>query len=280
MLTEFRKKPTPWGLGFLCVRSVWALTACLLFVPAAWSDDCPPEGALEQARLERVIDGDTLRLEDGRRVRFLGVDAPELGRDGEPDEPLAREARRAVMDFFADDKRVYLSYDVRREDRFGRTLAYIYDSRQRSLEAHLLARGLAFQVVVPPSLAQADCFARQELRARQQGLGVWAVPALAPVAAGNLNRSHAGFRLVQGRVAKVTRAGGSVWLELDGPLVLQVSAEDQERHFPGETWSDWLGRRVEVRGWIVDRSDSAAARRGFKPLMLPLRTPHSAHFLD
>lgn len=266
-MSVLSKTPAAWLAGVFC--------ACLSGTVGAL---CPPQGELEAAELAFVHDGDTLRLSDGRRVRMLGIDATELGRDGAEDEPLARQARAAVQAFFADD-RVQLAVGERREDHYGRTLAHTYNREGKNLEAYLVRRGLAFALAVPPDMHKAECLRAQEAHARRARLGVWGEFGLPPKQAGQLSLNDAGFALVQGRIEDVSEAGGSVWLELDGPLVLRVHERDRER-FADSDWSDWQGRRVEVRGWLVDRSDSRAAQRGYKPMVLALRTPYNLRTFD
>lgn len=83
----------------------------------------------EQVSVDKVIDGDTIRAHvDGRseRIRLLGIDAPELGRDGNPDERCAREATRFLDDWIANST-VTLRADPRspERDQYDRILAYV-----------------------------------------------------------------------------------------------------------------------------------------------------------
>src|SRR5690606_15600878 len=101
---------------------------------------------------------------------------------------------------------------------YGRTLAHVYDSRGRNLEERLLAEGLAFQIAIAPNAALSFCHAAAEREARRARRGLWRrLPLQSPW---QLRRS--GFALVQGRIARVERNRGGVWLQLDGPLVLRV----------------------------------------------------------
>lgn len=239
----------------------------------------PPSGAKsESASLAQVQDGDSLKLTDGRRVRLIGINAPELANQSSPDQPLAQAARIAADSFFADGNRLRLVYGSERKDHYGRTLAHVYDSRGNSLEAELLGRGLAFHIAVPPNLALAECLKTQENRARRQKLGVWDDSIWRPVSASELTPAHAGFQLLRGRVVEVSESG-DIWLELNGPVVLKISREER-RYFDDSQWDQWQGRRLEVRGWLVDRSDSRAVERGFKPLVMRVRSPYAIRWLD
>ena len=91
-----------------------------------------PDAVNEQAgtimpasiRVTRVIDGDTIELADGRRIRLLGIDAPELGRNGSSAEAGA-EASRDWLRQRIEGALVTLRYGPRRLDGYGRTLAWV-----------------------------------------------------------------------------------------------------------------------------------------------------------
>ena len=80
-------------------------------------------------KVVRVVDGDTLLLERGVRVRFLGVNTPEIAHDDQPEEPLGQEAKEFTRRFI-EGKSVTLEYDQERDDDYGRTLAYVYADGQ------------------------------------------------------------------------------------------------------------------------------------------------------
>src|SRR5690606_5458732 len=225
----------------------------------------------EQVSIARVIDGDTLGLEDGRRVRLLGVNAPERAQNGRPAQPLAEQARHAVDAFFAKDKRAFLAYDLEHRDRYGRLLAHVFDARHQSLGAMLLKQGLAFQVLVPPNLAQADCLAVKEQVARGQSRGVWRDHYWRAKPTRHVHLSDTGFRRLTGRVEKVTLAR-DIWLELDGVLVIKIAANDKH-FFNGFDWQTLLGEQIVVRGWVIDRTSRYQQQKGFKPMQLQLRHP-------
>lgn len=242
---------------------VWALSVS---APAC---EAPQDRPSERVRVASVHDGDSLRLDDDRRVRLIGVNAPELARDGAPAEPLAEKAARFLRQAVAGEP-VTLVYGTERKDHYGRTLAHVYDAEGRNLEAALLAKGLAFHIAVAPNTRLADCLAGIEARAREAELGVWGHPGWEPLPAQALGKKDAGYQRVTGRVTAVDRAGGAVWLELDGPVVIRV---------PEALWPELpaieKGDRLTLSGWLVDRSGSRAERRGFKPLLISLQSRYA-----
>lgn len=227
---------------------------------------CPPPGTLPSAKVQRVVDGDTLRLVDGRNVRLIGLNTPELGRQGRSAEPFANAARKRLQALVAaSDGRVGLQFGRQAKDHYGRTLAHAYDSRGRNLEAQLLAEGLGYLVAVAPNLALVQCQQAAERSARQARAGLW---RRSPVqTAEQLNSG--GFALVQGQVERVERNGGGLWLEMGDALVLHI-APRALGHFDLRAVQGLEGRKVEARGWVIDRAKRGGLRAGQARWMLPL----------
>ncbi len=124
-------------------------------------------------RVQRVVDGDTLLLVNGARVRLIGADAPEaFVQDGKP-EPFSREATQFTEQFVADGRaEVRLELDGPRKDRYGRFLATVWVGEQM-LNEELLRAGLArlrSEFRFSPPLKARLRRAEQEAQAAQRGL--------------------------------------------------------------------------------------------------------------
>lgn len=123
-----------------------------------------PTGVL----VTRVIDGDTLELENGERVRLLGIDTPERG------QPFAKEATLVVRSL-VEGKRVTLEAEDRDRDVYDRLLRHVFVDGIH-LNQHLLEHGLATTLFIEPVTQYEALFLGAESSAREQQLGVWAVP--------------------------------------------------------------------------------------------------------
>lgn len=250
-----------------------ASLAGAFFVSAIWLSAaqalCPAPTGLDSATVQRVVDGDTLRLSDGRNVRMIGLNTPELGKQGRSDEPFAVAARKRLEALVAEsDGRVGLRLGAESKDRYGRTLAHVFSARGENLEAQMLADGLGFQVAVAPNVNLVDCQQAAERRARQAGLGLW---KRSPVLkAEQIERS--GFALVSGRVSKVQRNRGGIWIELQDKLVLRVAPNLLDR-FDAASLQALKGKQIEARGWVVDRSRRGGMKSGQARWLLPLTDP-------
>lgn len=248
---------------------VGAFFMAVLFSLDASAAACPKPSSPEIVHVARVVDGDTLKLADGRSVRLIGVNAPELAHRGRSEEPFAVAARRRLEQLVAaNDSEIGLVSGRQGKDKYGRTLAHAYDSRGNNLESRLLAEGLGYLVVIAPNTDLAACQQAAEREARAAGLGLW---KNSPVqTAQQLHDS--GFAVVRGRVAQIQRNRGGLWIELDGPLVLRIEAR-LIKQFDDATLRDLRGRQVEARGWVIDRSERGGVKPGQARWMLPLTDP-------
>ena len=155
-------------------RRAWLAPLALLVVHVALA-----QGLHTTAHVTRVIDGDTIAvtLADGESatVRLLGIDTPELGRDGRAAQPFA-EAARDFTRRLVGGRVVQLAADPRADqiDRYGRILRYVY-LRDVHLNAALVDRGLA-RAFRRFSYSQQPAFLFLEAQARAARRGLWAAP--------------------------------------------------------------------------------------------------------
>ena len=133
----------------------------------------PAQG--DDTAVVRIIDGDTLEVTGGTRVRLIGVDTPETA------DCFGAEATRYAKELMPAGTRVRLVYDVQRLDSFGRTLAYVYKLGDGVFVNLAVARnGFAQQLTVPPNVAHVEEFRVAAASARTADLGLWH-GCLAPV---------------------------------------------------------------------------------------------------
>lgn len=148
-----------------------------------WASDhrplSPPEGLEEgRHRVRRVVDGDTLLLESGARVRLIGADTPETVKPNHPVEPYGPEATEFTkQQVRSAGGEVRLQMDREQKDRFGRFLAYVFVGDQM-LNEELIRRGLATaRTEFNYSSSMKRRFRRAEEEARLAGRGIWSSPA-------------------------------------------------------------------------------------------------------
>jgi len=151
------------------IRSVLLISILMLLFPTLLL-------RADTHRCEWVYDGDTIRLENGERVRLLGVDAPELHHPERGEEPFGREARDLALSLVA-GRTVELRYhegnDIgsAQRDRYDRVLAYVL-ADGTCLNLALLEAGLA-RATRAWAHPEYDRYLAAERAARSRGAGLW-----------------------------------------------------------------------------------------------------------
>jgi micrococcal nuclease len=136
-------------------------------------------GAQDELVVESITDGDTFRTTDGQRVRFIGIDTPEVDQD----QCFADEATAALEALIPPGSTVRLELDVDPVDRFGRTLAYVHRGEDDlDVGLQLATDGYALQLTVPPNVAREAAIAAAVAAARDAGRGLWGPACAEPQA--------------------------------------------------------------------------------------------------
>jgi micrococcal nuclease len=125
------------------------------------------ESAIQLIRVIRVIDGDTVELEGGDRVRYVGVDTPEKG------DPLFEEATNRNREFVEGQIIALRICEGEPKDHYGRWLGWVYKGLTL-VNAELIREGLGYLMIIPPcGLDKVSDLAQAHLQAQQQQLGLW-----------------------------------------------------------------------------------------------------------
>jgi len=132
------------------------------------------ESSYEIATCVRVVDGDTIEVEiDGKtyKVRYIGIDTPELHHPSKPVEEYAQEAYEFNKSL-VDGKELKLVKDVSETDKYDRLLRYVYVG-DLFVNAELVKQGYANASPYPPDVVHEDEFRELEAQARSDQLGLW-----------------------------------------------------------------------------------------------------------
>jgi len=136
--------------------------------------------------VKRAIDGDTLQLESGERVRLIGIDTPEMHESNK----LQRDSRKSGEDVdtiqalgrrsyeftkkSVEGKRVAMEFDVEKYDKYNRLLAYVYlKDGGTFVNAEIVKQGYASLMTIPPNVKYADLFLKLYREARENKRGLW-----------------------------------------------------------------------------------------------------------
>jgi micrococcal nuclease len=150
---------------------LWPAILAVLFAWLLWG--CPANNGPPAFGFSAEIkDGDTIVLTDGRRVRYLGMDTPELSSTNPRELEFARLATQVNAELVQGVK-LRLEYDVERYDQYNRLLAYVFLPDGRMVNTELVRRGLARVLLKFPNLHFRDELIEAQRHAITNHLGLW-----------------------------------------------------------------------------------------------------------
>lgn len=135
--------------------------------------------------VKRAVDGDTLELENGERVRLIGIDTPEMhdsqklfrdSRNLQQDIQTIKALGRRAYEFtraLVEGKMVRLEFDVEKYDKYKRLLAYAYLKDGTFINAKIVEEGFASLLTIPPNVKYSDLFLKLYRQARENKKGLW-----------------------------------------------------------------------------------------------------------
>ena len=201
------------------------------------------------AQVKQVIDGDSLLLADGRQLRLIGINAPEMaGREDEP-QPLAIKARAALATLIGAGP-IRIHPGRQQKDRYGRLLAYVETADGRDVQQRLLSEGLGFLVVIPPNTDRLIRYKTAQDQARGASRGIWGLAYFAPISASSLDPgTHpGGFAQVRGTVTAYNASRRYHYFRMGNNFELKI---------PKASWTYFamspkhlVKKSVTARGWI------------------------------
>lgn len=215
---------------------------------------CPPKHIDESVRVNYVYDGDTLKLEDGRKVRLIGLDTPEvfsrhkkINHDIKAQGEKAKAALQQLLNRPA--QRVSLAYGAQRFDRYKRTLAHVFLSNGENLQAWLIAQGYGVAFTTPPNDSMSDCYRQQEAQARKSDQGIWRLPQFQIKRTYQLNKSSDGFHRLQAKITRIKQGKRKISLFLDDIVELKIYKKDLV-NFNASMLNNLEHKNIQVRGWL------------------------------
>lgn len=139
------------------------------------STDTGENGTYE---VTKVVDGDTFKINyEGHEetIRLLLIDTPETVHPQKPVQPFGKEASNFMKKKLS-GKQVELELDVSERDKYGRILAYAYDTEGNMLNELLLEKGLArVAYIFPPNTKYVDRFQKVQREAQKREVGIWSL---------------------------------------------------------------------------------------------------------
>lgn len=130
----------------------------------------------QELKVKRVIDGDTIELEGGLRVRYIGINTPEFNNKRKELNCYGKEAKDKNKEL-VEGKNVRLEKDIFEVDKYGRLLRYVYiinkDSEDLFINKYLVEQGYAYVSTFPPDVKYSELLKEMQNKAQKENKGLW-----------------------------------------------------------------------------------------------------------
>ncbi len=147
--------------------------------PILVSHPCAQHGAVRLFHVKYVYDGDTILIDNNEKVRYLGIDAPEIGHHGEISEFMAIQSRVYNLRLVGHGK-IRLEFGQNHRDQYGRFLAFVYIESGEMVNGLLVKHGLAHVMVESPKQNHFELLLEYQRQAMTNRLGIWSNSPVMP----------------------------------------------------------------------------------------------------
>lgn len=138
----------------------------------------PTQTPYTTAKVTNVIDGDTIKIDTGQKVRYIGINTPEITYPEKPNDCFALEAKEKNKEL-VEGKTVKLEKDISETDKYGRLLRYVFLNNPLStneavfINKILITEGYARIMTIPPDLQYYSLFKEEQVKAKENKKGLW-----------------------------------------------------------------------------------------------------------
>ena len=237
----------------------WALfvfIALSTYLPTkADTDNCNLQYSHETVKVAHIYDGDTIKLTDGRKLRLIGINTPERGRDGKKDQPFYLSAKKHLQKIIKNNHhQLKIVLGKEKHDRYKRLLAHTFTIDGKNINSKLLKSGQAFSIIIPPNIRFLTCYKNAEKEAQTHKRGIWSHPFSNPINASSISDSYQGFQRITGIVQRVGESRTSFWLNLNSSFAIRILKKDSH-YFTSFHPKKLLQHSLTARGWIYKKNN-------------------------
>lgn len=256
------KKSATWRFFLLCLFYL----SCSFQIALANELSCTGDSFDESATVKYVHDGDTVKLLDGRKIRLIGINAPEVAKDERKAENYALPARDLLRTLLSKyQNHIQLVHGKETKDHYQRSLAHLFLPDGTNLQEQLLLSGTVNAITIPPNDRFSDCYQQAEKQALCKKNGLWS-GAIIKIA--DLQDSASGFRVLKGKLLNIQTSRKGFWLTLEHGLSLRVAIQ-QQALFDMQRLQSLVGQSVIVRGWLQTKNRPKAGQRFYMQIKHP-----------
>jgi len=197
--------------------------------------------------IKTIYDGDTVQLSDGRKIRLLGINTPEIAHRNNRAEQ-GGYAAKLWLEKALKNKKVRLELGAERQDKYKRYLGHLFTEEGLHINLELVRLGLASASIYPPNLGYVDVLSKASDTAEQQNLGIWHYADYKAKKASQLNAGNKqGWQRILGRITHIKQTKKNSYLSLSNKMSLRIKRADLALFGDIELLR---GKTVEARGWV------------------------------
>lgn len=200
----------------------------------------------ESYKVTKVIDGDTIEIDTGQRIRYIGIDTPETVDPRRPVQCFGQEASNKNKEL-VEGKEIKLEKDVSETDKYGRLLRYIYlpaaesNTRDLFVNEYLIKEGYAHASSYPPDIKYQEQFNAAEKDAQENTRGLWNTCSVNPLESASSIKSQQSDCLIKGNIS----SSGEKIYHMPGQSYYDKTVIDTSR---GEKWF-CTEDKAQAAGW-------------------------------
>jgi len=171
-----------------------------------------------------VYDGDTLRLKDGRKVRLIGINAPEVAHHKKKGQPYGREATEKLRELLKNaNYKVRLEIGQAKKDRYKRHLAHVFLADGTDLSQWMLQNGWATLMTFPPNTAYINAYQKAEQSAQNMRRNIWRQRSHQIRKPQQLKAGYRGYVRLKSSIKSIKITKNTIFLELDQKIFIKLT---------------------------------------------------------
>ena len=198
-------------------------------------------------KVRKVYDGDTVLLTDGRKIRLLGINTPEIEHANQVAQVGGDAARKWLTQQLLGTK-IRLEFDQEKRDKYKRYLAHIFTKHGVHINYELVRLGFASTNIFPPNLKYVPELLAVEQEAETSQLGIWGYPDYRTKMTGELSKKNKqGWQRITGKVTRIKSTRKNSYLKLTNNFDVRINKKYLQYFTDME---NLIGKKIEVRGWV------------------------------
>ncbi len=209
------------GAFFVPVRNIFPLLAISLLLLTG----C--EAKTNYQKVKWIYDGDTLLLKDGRKIRLIGINAPEVAHHGRKGQRYGREATEKLRELLKNaNNKVRLEHDKQMRDRYKRELAYVFLPDGTDISEWMLQQGWATLMVFPPNTRYINHYRKAERSAQLKKRHIWRQKTHKIKKTHQLKRTYHGYVRLQSTIESIKITKNNIILQLDQKIFIKLAKQN------------------------------------------------------